>query len=67
METIRALCRKRLTVDELAEQLGYCRRTAYRYLSAFEQLGVPLHSRKRGREVLYWIQKGEIRDWIVGG
>ena len=54
-------------MDQLASELGYCRRTAYRYLSAFEQLGVPLHFRTQGKTVLYWIPKGKMREWIVGG
>ena len=42
------------TVPQLVEDMGVSRATIYRYLVTIQEMGLPLTSENRGREVYYF-------------
>lgn len=59
VECIRVLCGVRLRVEELAEVLGVSESAARRLLAGLREAGVPLRSQRTGREVRWWLDRGE--------
>ncbi len=55
----------RLSVPDLAEDMGINRRTAYRIVKVLRQLNAPIRSTRDGGRVIYWMTRGDLLDWLL--
>ncbi len=55
----------RLTVHDLAEDLGVDKRTVYRIVEVLRRLNAPIRSVREGGRVVYWMRRGELLDWLL--
>ncbi len=65
VEALRALSGLRLRVVELADLLGCSERAAYRLLTSFRGLGLPLRSERTGKTVRWSLERRETYNWLT--